>query len=152
MLKKSIPKTVKKEQKVVEQNGKKVAKSDEQWREQLSEEEFRVCREQGTEPPFSGKLLHNKETGVYACTCCNAPLFVSDNKYDSGCGWPSFDAPINDQAVRYLEDLSHGMIRTEIRCATCDSHLGHVFEDGPQTTGERFCVNSVSLIFNKSEQ
>nr|WP_212756518.1 MULTISPECIES: peptide-methionine (R)-S-oxide reductase MsrB [Vibrio] len=152
MLKKSIPKTVKKEQKVVEQNGKKVAKSDEQWREQLSEEEFRVCREQGTEPPFSGKLLHNKETGVYACTCCNAPLFVSDNKYDSGCGWPSFDAPINDQAVRYLEDLSHGMVRTEIRCATCDSHLGHVFEDGPQTTGERFCVNSVSLIFNKSEQ
>nr|WP_217916568.1 MULTISPECIES: peptide-methionine (R)-S-oxide reductase MsrB [Vibrio] len=152
MLKKSIPKTVKKEQKVVEQNGKKVAKSDEQWREQLSEEEFRVCREQGTEPPFSGKLLHNKETGVYACTCCNAPLFVSDNKYDSGCGWPSFDAPINDQAVRYLEDLSHGMVRTEIRCATCDSHLGHVFNDGPQTTGERFCVNSVSLIFNKSEQ
>jgi peptide-methionine (R)-S-oxide reductase len=152
LLKKSIPKTVKKEQKVVEQNGKKVAKSDEQWREQLSEEEFRVCREQGTEPPFSGKLLHNKETGVYACTCCNAPLFVSDNKYDSGCGWPSFDAPINDQAVRYLEDLSHGMVRTEIRCATCDSHLGHVFEDGPQTTGERFCVNSVSLIFNKSEQ
>nr|WP_264301677.1 peptide-methionine (R)-S-oxide reductase MsrB [Vibrio diabolicus] len=152
MLKKSIPETVKKEQKVVEQNGKKVAKSDEQWREQLSEEEFRVCREQGTEPPFSGKLLHNKETGVYACTCCNAPLFVSDNKYDSGCGWPSFDAPINDQAVRYLEDLSHGMVRTEIRCAACDSHLGHVFEDGPQTTGERFCVNSVSLIFNKSEQ
>nr|WP_263856162.1 peptide-methionine (R)-S-oxide reductase MsrB [Vibrio diabolicus] len=152
MLKKSIPKTVKKEQKVVEQNGKKVVKSDEQWREQLSEEEFRVCREQGTEPPFSGKLLHNKETGVYACTCCNAPLFVSDNKYDSGCGWPSFDAPINDQAVRYLEDLSHGMVRTEIRCAACDSHLGHVFEDGPQTTGERFCVNSVSLIFNKSEQ
>jgi peptide-methionine (R)-S-oxide reductase len=152
LLKKSIPKTVEKEQKVVEQNGKKVAKSDEQWREQLSEEEFRVCREQGTEPPFSGKLLHNKETGVYACTCCNAPLFVSDNKYDSGCGWPSFDAPINDQAVRYLEDLSHGMVRTEIRCAACDSHLGHVFEDGPQTTGERFCVNSVSLIFNKSEQ
>ncbi|GAJ73232.1 LOW QUALITY PROTEIN: peptide methionine sulfoxide reductase MsrB [Vibrio sp. JCM 18904] len=151
LLKKSIPRTVNKEPKVVEQSGKKVTKSDEQWREQLSDEEFRVCREQGTEPPFSGKLLHNKETGVYACTCCNAPLFVSDNKYDSGCGWPSFDAPINDQAVRYLEDLSHGMVRTEIRCATCDSHLGHVFEDGPQTTGERFCVNSVSLIFNKSE-
>jgi peptide-methionine (R)-S-oxide reductase len=151
LLKKSILRTVNKEPKVVEQSGKKVTKSDEQWREQLSDEEFRICREQGTEPPFSGKLLHNKETGVYACTCCNAPLFVSDNKYDSGCGWPSFDAPINDQAVRYLEDLSHGMVRTEIRCATCDSHLGHVFEDGPQTTGERFCVNSVSLIFNKSE-
>jgi len=137
---------------LVEQSGRKVTKSDEHWREQLSDEEFRVCREQGTEPPFSGKLLHNKETGVYACTCCNAPLFVSDNKYDSGCGWPSFDAPINDTAVRYLKDLSHGMVRTEIRCAACDSHLGHVFEDGPQTTGERYCVNSVSLIFNKSDQ
>ncbi|MDV6251607.1 peptide-methionine (R)-S-oxide reductase MsrB [Vibrio sp. EA2] len=135
----------------MEQSGGKVTKSDEYWRERLSDEEFRVCREQGTEPPFSGKLLHNKETGIYSCTCCNAPLFVSDNKYDSGCGWPSFDAPINDHAVRYLDDLSHGMVRTEIRCATCDSHLGHVFEDGPQTTGERYCVNSVSLIFNKSE-
>ncbi|WP_172438161.1 MULTISPECIES: peptide-methionine (R)-S-oxide reductase MsrB [unclassified Vibrio] len=137
---------------MVKESRVKVMKSDEQWREQLSDEEFRVCREQGTEPPFTGKLLHNKETGVYACTCCHAPLFVSDSKYDSGCGWPSFDAPIDDKAVRYLDDLSHGMVRTEIRCATCDSHLGHVFEDGPQTTGERYCVNSVSLIFNKSGQ
>ena len=118
LLKKSLPKIRNKEQKLVEQSGRKVTKSDEQWREQLSEEEFRVCREQGTEPPFSGKLLHNKETGV--STCCT-PLFVSDNKYDSGCGWPSFDAPIND-LQRYLKDLSHGMVRTEIRC-TCDSHL-----------------------------
>ncbi|HCE2383535.1 TPA: peptide-methionine (R)-S-oxide reductase MsrB [Vibrio parahaemolyticus] len=147
-----MPKIVKKEPKFVEQSGKKVTKSDEQWREQLSDEEFRVCREQGTEPPFSGKLLHNKETGVYTCTCCNAPLFISDNKYDSGCGWPSFDAPLNNEAIRYLEDLSHGMVRTEIRCASCDSHLGHVFEDGPKTTGERYCVNSVSLIFNKSDE
>jgi peptide-methionine (R)-S-oxide reductase len=128
---------------------KNVVKSDQQWRELLSEEEYYVCRQQGTEPPFSGKLLHNKETGEYVCTCCQTPLFSSLNKYDSGCGWPSFDAPINDQAIRYLEDLSHGMRRVEIRCAACDSHLGHVFPDGPATTGERFCVNSVSLIFNK---
>ena len=152
LLKKSSPKIQNKEQKLVEQSGKKLVKSHEQWREQLSDEEFRVCREQGTEAPFSGKLLHNKDTGIYACTCCETPLFVSDNKYDSGCGWPSFDAPINRIAIRYLEDMSHGMVRTEIRCAACDSHLGHVFEDGPQTTGERYCVNSVSLIFNKPDQ
>ncbi|WP_394144546.1 peptide-methionine (R)-S-oxide reductase MsrB [Vibrio atypicus] len=128
----------------------KVTKPDEYWREVLSEQQYKVCREQGTEAPFSGKLLHSKQTGVYSCTCCSAPLFISDNKYDSGCGWPSFDAPINDQAIRYLEDISHGMVRTEIRCAACDSHLGHVFPDGPKTTGDRFCVNSVSLIFNNS--
>ncbi|MGY3569210.1 peptide-methionine (R)-S-oxide reductase MsrB [Vibrio paucivorans] len=134
------------------QNEKKVVKSDEDWREQLSEQEYHVCRQQGTEAPFTGKLLHNKETGEYHCTCCQAPLFSSVNKYDSGCGWPSFDAPINDKAIRYLDDLSHGMKRVEIRCSTCDSHLGHVFPDGPKTTGERFCVNSVSLIFNKNEK
>lgn len=130
------------------QEREKLMKPDEYWRERLSDEEFRVCRKQGTEAPFSGKLLHNRETGIYACTCCNTPLFSSSNKYDSGCGWPSFDAPINNAAIRYLEDQSHGMVRTEIRCAACDSHLGHVFPDGPKTTGERFCVNSVSLIFN----
>ncbi len=131
------------------QKAEEMDKPDEYWKDQLSEEEYYVCRQRGTEAPFSGKLLHNKLTGAYHCTCCNAPLFSSENKYDSGCGWPSFDAPINDQAIRYLEDLSHGMVRTEIRCAACDSHLGHVFPDGPKTTGERFCVNSVSLIFNK---
>ncbi|MGR5266523.1 peptide-methionine (R)-S-oxide reductase MsrB [Vibrio astriarenae] len=129
----------------------KIEKPDAVWRQELSEEEFRVCREQGTEPPFSGTLLHNRDTGVYSCTCCEAPLFQSDNKFDSGCGWPSFDAPINSEAIRYLSDTSHGMARTEIRCARCDSHLGHVFPDGPPTTGERFCVNSVSLIFDKTE-
>ncbi|NOH23445.1 peptide-methionine (R)-S-oxide reductase MsrB [Vibrio europaeus] len=134
----------------VEQNKEKMMKPDEHWREVLSDEEYRVCREQGTEAPFSGKLLHNKETGTYSCTCCQALLFSSDNKYDSGCGWPSFDAPASNEAIHYLEDLSHGMVRTEIRCAACDSHLGHVFPDGPKTTGERFCVNSVSLIFNNS--
>ncbi len=126
----------------------RVVKTEQQWREQLTEQEYAVCREQGTEAPFTGKLLHNRETGIYHCTCCQAPLFKSENKYDSGCGWPSFDAAINDEAIRYLEDLSHGMKRTEIRCSACDSHLGHVFPDGPPTTGERFCVNSISLVFN----
>lgn len=129
-----------------------MTKPDEYWRERLTDEEYQVCRLRGTEPPFTGKLLHNHKTGVYSCTCCEAPLFVSENKYDSGCGWPSFDAPIKDKVIRYLEDLSHGMKRIEIRCAACDSHLGHVFPDGPKTTGERFCVNSVSLIFNKNDK
>ncbi|QIA62954.1 peptide-methionine (R)-S-oxide reductase MsrB [Vibrio astriarenae] len=129
----------------------KIEKPDSVWRQELTAEEFRVCREQGTEAPFSGTLLHNRDTGIYHCTCCQAPLFESENKFDSGCGWPSFDAAINDEAIRYLRDTSHGMVRTEIRCARCDSHLGHVFPDGPPTTGERYCVNSVSLIFNKNE-
>ncbi len=134
------------------QKEKNMIKPDEYWRERLTDDEFEVCRLRGTEAPFSGKLLHNHKTGVYSCTCCQTPLFLSDNKYDSGCGWPSFDAPINDEAVRYIEDLSHGMKRVEIRCSACDSHLGHVFPDGPKTTGERFCVNSVSLIFNKNDE
>ncbi|MCK8073320.1 peptide-methionine (R)-S-oxide reductase MsrB [Vibrio sp. 10N.222.51.C8] len=134
------------------QKGGNMIKPDEYWRERLTDDEFSVCRERGTEAPYSGKLLHNHKTGVYSCTCCESPLFLSDNKYDSGCGWPSFDAPVNDEAVRYIEDLSHGMKRVEIRCTACDSHLGHVFPDGPKTTGERFCVNSVSLIFNKNDE
>ncbi len=136
----------------VVQKEKNMIKPDEYWRDRLTDDEFEVCRLRGTEAPFSGKLLHNHKTGVYSCTCCQTPLFLSDNKYDSGCGWPSFDAAINDEAVRYIEDLSHGMKRVEIRCSACDSHLGHVFPDGPKTTGERFCVNSVSLIFNKNDE
>lgn len=128
------------------------AKPDQYWRETLTDEQYRVCRQQGTEAPFTGTLLHNKDTGLYHCTCCQAELFHSENKYDSGCGWPSFDAPVSESAIRYLDDHSHGMVRVEIRCSACDSHLGHVFEDGPQTTGQRFCVNSVSLIFNKTDQ
>lgn len=126
-------------------------KTEQQWRQELGDDAFYVCRQQGTEPPFSGKLLHNKDTGLYHCTCCQAPLFSSQNKYDSGCGWPSFDAPIHSDAIRYLQDNSHGMQRVEIRCQRCDSHLGHVFEDGPKTTGERYCVNSISLIFEKDD-
>ena len=124
-------------------------KTTQEWKDALTEEQLQVCRQGGTEAPYSGTLLHNKETGTYQCTCCKADLFLSDNKFDSGCGWPSFDAPIRKDAIRYLEDNSHGMSRTEIRCAECDSHLGHVFLDGPQdTTGQRYCVNSVSLIFD----
>ncbi|MCE0492920.1 peptide-methionine (R)-S-oxide reductase MsrB [Vibrio salinus] len=128
----------------------KIDKPDEYWKERLSDDAYRICRERHTEAPFSGKLLFNSETGIYCCTCCGEPLFRSENKFESGCGWPSFDAPIKENAIRYLEDKSCGMIRTEIRCNCCDSHLGHVFDDGPQTTGERYCVNSVSLIFNKT--
>lgn len=125
--------------------------TDAEWRDKLTKEEFEICREQGTEPPFSGTLLHNKKEGNYVCTCCQTVLFSSENKYDSGCGWPSFDAPINADVIRFIEDNSHGMKRIEIRCRHCDSHLGHVFDDGPQTTNERYCVNSVSLHFNKVE-
>ncbi|WP_299013563.1 peptide-methionine (R)-S-oxide reductase MsrB [uncultured Photobacterium sp.] len=127
-------------------------KSDSYWREALTSEQYHICRERGTEPPFTGTLLHNRDTGVYHCTCCKEPLFKSENKYDSGCGWPSFDAPIYSDAIRYLDDNSHGMQRIEIRCARCDSHLGHVFPDGPKTTGERYCVNSVSLIFESGRR
>ncbi|MCY4177295.1 MAG: peptide-methionine (R)-S-oxide reductase MsrB [Endozoicomonadaceae bacterium] len=134
----------------MKQKTDKVSKPDEYWRSVLTGEQYYVCRQQGTEVPFSGKLLYNQQKGIYSCTCCQAQLFASINKYDASCGWPAFDAPVNSEAIRYIEDLSHGMVRTEIRCATCDSHLGHVFSDGPDTTGKRFCVNSVSLIFNKS--
>ncbi|MCX8961270.1 peptide-methionine (R)-S-oxide reductase MsrB [Erwinia psidii] len=110
-----------------------------------------VTQERGTEPPFSGKLLHNKTQGIYHCLLCGTPLFFSDSKFDSGCGWPSFYQPCSDKAVRYLADDSHGMQRTEIRCGHCDAHLGHVFPDGPQPTGERYCVNSASLSFTDDD-
>lgn len=113
----------------------------------LTEMQRYVTQEHGTEPPYSGKLLHNKDEGIYHCLICRAPLFLSDSKYDSGCGWPSFYQPFSPEAIRYLEDDSHGMQRVEIRCGSCDAHLGHVFPDGPQPTGERFCVNSASLSF-----
>lgn len=114
---------------------------------ELTEMQRYVTQQRGTEPAYSGKLLHNKRTGIYHCLCCQTPLFYSDNKYDSGCGWPSFDQPVSKSAIRYLEDFSHNMHRIEIRCGKCDAHLGHVFPDGPQTTGERYCVNSASLSF-----
>lgn len=125
--------------------------SDEEWRARLGEARFRICRQGGTEPPFCGALLHEKRAGVYLCAGCGAPLFSSQAKFESGCGWPSFFAAIDERAIRYLDDDSHGMQRIEIRCARCDSHLGHVFDDGPPPTGRRFCTNSLSLIFHPAE-
>ncbi|TNG92869.1 peptide-methionine (R)-S-oxide reductase MsrB [Pasteurellaceae bacterium USgator11] len=120
-------------------------------KEQLTPEQQRICLEQGTELPFSGKLLQQQGLGLYRCLLCNSPLFVSDTKFDAGCGWPSFYQPVSEQAIRYLDDYSLSRHRTEIRCGHCDSHLGHVFDDGPPPTGLRFCVNSVSLIFENQE-
>jgi len=113
----------------------------------LTEEERRVILEQGTEPAFCGTLLNNKSAGIYACRLCGLPLFRSDGKFESGTGWPSFTRPFDPEHVREIEDRSYGMVRTEIRCARCDAHLGHVFPDGPPPTGLRYCLNSVSLEF-----
>lgn len=117
----------------------------------LTEMQFYVTQKHGTEPPFTGHLLHNKRDGVYHCLVCNTPLFLSETKYDSGCGWPSFFEPVSETAIRYINDNSHGMQRIEIRCGQCDAHLGHVFPDGPQPTGERYCVNSASLSFTDGQ-
>ncbi|OSN06854.1 peptide-methionine (R)-S-oxide reductase MsrB [Lonsdalea iberica] len=126
--------------------------SDSIQRDNLTEIQRYVTQQRGTEPPFSGKLLHNKQTGIYHCLCCKQPLFYSDDKFDSGCGWPSFDQPVSAEAIHYLDDNSHNMHRVEIRCGNCEAHLGHVFPDGPkETTGERYCVNSASLSFIDAE-
>ena len=125
----------------------KVEKSDAEWQRELTPEEYRITRQKGTEPAFTGIYWNCHESGVYRCKCCDVELFDSDDKYDSGCGWPSFDQPVSSEAIRYLEDESHNMRRIEIRCGQCDAHLGHVFPDGPKTTGERYCVNSASLSF-----
>jgi peptide-methionine (R)-S-oxide reductase len=131
--------------------GKKVVKTEAEWREQLTPQEFAVARQKGTERAFTGEYHDCKEKGVYMCRCCGAELFSSDTKYDSGSGWPSFFAPIDDGVVRTEEDTSHGMRRTEVLCASCDAHLGHVFPDGPRPTGERYCMNSVSLKLRRNE-
>ena len=122
-------------------------RSSEQWRETLSNEQYRVLRTGGTEAPGSGALLHNKSSGTYRCAGCGAPLFASDTKYDSGSGWPSFTAPVEGEAVDEITDRSLGMDRTEVRCKACEGHLGHVFPDGPGPEGLRYCVNSASLDF-----
>ena len=122
-------------------------KTDAEWRAQLSPEEFAVTRQKHTERPFTGRYWDTTQAGTYVCVCCNTPLFVSDTKFDAGCGWPSYFAPIAEDRVHELRDTSHGMIRTEILCAVCDAHLGHVFPDGPPPTGLRYCINSLSLRF-----
>jgi peptide-methionine (R)-S-oxide reductase len=126
----------------------RVDKPDSQWRKELDPERYAVLREAATEPPFSGALYRNAVGGTYLCAACRAPLFSSQTKFESGSGWPSFYAPENPAGVKLVEDRSHGMVRVEARCAACDSHLGHVFDDGPQPTGERFCINSLALDFS----
>jgi peptide-methionine (R)-S-oxide reductase len=128
---------------------KKTDNSDEEWRKQLTPEQYRVMREKGTEPPFTGDYYKTRDKGMYVCAGCGNPLFSSDTKYESGSGWPSFYQPLTAESVRTEEDGSMFMKRTEVLCSRCDAHLGHVFDDGPQPTGERYCMNSVSLKLKK---
>ena len=129
----------------------KITKSEEQWKQQLSPEQFHVARKAGTEPAFTGKYWDSKEKGTYNCVCCGAPLFESETKFNSGTGWPSFYKPVDPAAVAEHTDSTYGMTRTEARCAKCDAHLGHVFPDGPKPTGMRYCMNSASLDLKPAE-
>jgi len=130
----------------------KIRKSDEEWRRSLTPEQYRILRQKGTERPFTGQYAETSTPGVYLCSACGLELFSSETKFNAGCGWPSFSDPLNKEHVAEIEDRSHGMVRTEVTCSRCGGHLGHVFPDGPQPSGLRYCINSASLHLNKKQE
>jgi len=129
----------------------KIQENPEEWKQKLTPEQYNICINKGTEPPFSGKYCDSKEKGIYKCVCCGEHLFHSNTKFDSGSGWPSFYDPVDEKNIEYISDSSFGMVRTEVNCNKCGSHLGHVFDDGPKPTNLRYCINSISLSLQKED-